>query len=154
MKNWIKKAEEHLAEFAYFSPSETLLFEAISMLGTLMDERKKLRQLLKRAETIRKKEMIFNDKYTVQAGLEKICKCIDEALTLLPCPTCNGTGDSKASVVDDLSGGIVDTEIPCPDCQSESIPMPTDDDRRSEGYHWCGKPGHGWYFQTCDACQS
>jgi len=32
------------------------------------------------------------------------------------CETCKGTGDSKASVVDDLSGGIVDTDMPCPDC--------------------------------------
>lgn len=38
------------------------------------------------------------------------------------CPTCGGSEDSKASVVDDLSGGIVDTEIPCPDCQSQKLP--------------------------------
>jgi hypothetical protein len=40
-----------------------------------------------------------------------------EALTILPCETCKGTGDSKTSVVDDLSGGIVDTDIPRPDCK-------------------------------------
>ena len=33
------------------------------------------------------------------------------------CGTCGGTGETKASVIDDLSGGIVDTDIPYPDCR-------------------------------------
>lgn len=43
---------------------------------------------------------------------------LEKILALLPCETCGGTGNTKASVIDDLSGGIVDTDIPCPDCQS------------------------------------
>lgn len=65
----------------------------------------KIRHLLKKASM-----RYFKD----EEGVDFL---ICQALALLPCETCGGTGDSKASVIDDLSGGIVDTDIPCPDCQ-------------------------------------
>lgn len=47
-------------------------------------------------------------------------RTIDEALALLPCPTCNGTGrEIKFSPGQREFGGDASSsyEIPCPDCQ-------------------------------------
>ena len=77
------------------------------------DQITQLRQVLKKAKAIRKNGMTFNDTYTVQDGLAKICDCVDQALALLPCETCNGTG--KKLILG--CWGMVHKEIPCPDCQ-------------------------------------
>lgn len=72
----------------------------------------KIRRILKELKRCEEQHIIFN------LGHKTITLAdIDEALALLPCETCGGTSHSKALVVDDLSGGIVDTDIPCPDCQ-------------------------------------
>ena len=37
--------------------------------------------------------------------------------------------------------------LPRPEVEKE---MPTDDDRRSEGYRWCML--HGWFYAICKKC--
>jgi hypothetical protein len=44
--------------------------------------KKKIIKLLEEAEKVRNSGMIFNNKYTVEAGLSKICKLVNEALQL------------------------------------------------------------------------
>ena len=45
-----------------------------------------------------------------------IIKKCTEALALLPCPTCNGSGKKLISSCWDM----IHKEIPCPDCQQHS----------------------------------
>ena len=95
----------------------------------------KIRHILKELKYCEENHLIFNFGNKVISLAE-----INEALALLPCETCGGTGDSKASVIDDLSGGIVDTDIPCPDCQPKSKDA-------------CGKcPACGEYHPTSTIC--
>lgn len=44
---------------------------------------------------------------------KRVRECLDAALALLPCPTCNGKGTIFAPK--DITGMRV--TIPCPDCQ-------------------------------------
>ena len=44
-----------------------------------------------------------------------------QALALLPCPTCKGTGEIMATFTDDLSGGRYGDKIPCPDCNETKM---------------------------------
>ena len=44
----------------------------------------------------------------------KIKKLADQALALLPCPTCNGTGKKMST---DFHGGTFGNYLPCSDCQ-------------------------------------
>lgn len=78
-----------------------------------------LRQTLQKAKAVRRNGMTFNDKYTVEAGLAKICDCVDEALALLPCETCNGT---KQIPTAQSRGFGKENEIidACPDCKNSN----------------------------------
>jgi len=49
------------------------------------------------------------------------CNKRKQALALLPCPTCKGTGEIMATFTDDLSGGRYGDKIPCPDCNETKM---------------------------------
>ena len=82
------------------------------------DQITQLRQLLEKA-----RRAFWNDEgwtwYRVETT--RVLPLIDQALALLPCPTCNGMGIMMRCVIRKEDGELMSQDPePCPDCQQHS----------------------------------
>ena len=106
------------------------------------DQITKLRTWLSRAQDCAKdtnieKKMKIDSNQAYKWIMQDMFHCIDQALALLPCPTCNDSGRVPTF---DQASGLADAD-PCPDCQKPECPVCKE--RRN-----CG------VGEKCPACRS
>lgn len=86
----------------------------------------KIRQLLQDALTYQKKRKIKHPDSRDATNMYKwilkdMSECVQAALALLPCPTCNGMGIMMKCVVDGDGVLLSQDPEPCNDCQKKPI---------------------------------